>query len=113
MSNTKPHFIGEMTFSSPISEENSYMQRSLAKRAKSIMRLYFDADDASCGSIEWEIPKLDRVEYVGLRFGCNAKGQRTLVDYDGVFSLPVQAMRLCERHGIDVTEMREALKDAS
>ena len=111
MSKIESHFIGEMTFHSPISEENSWFSRPLARRTKSIMRLFFDATDASHGSIEWDIPRLDRVEYIGLRFGCNARGQRTLVDYDGVFALPVQAMRLLKRHEIDVTEMRDILKD--
>lgn len=106
------HLAGELTFRSPINLENSFSSWNLAKRAKSIMRLYFDGADASYGSIEWEIPSLDRLEEIGLRFGCNAKGQRTLVDYDGVFALPEQAMDLCARHGIDVTEMRKSLRDA-
>lgn len=106
------HLAGEMTFRSPINLENSFHSWNLAKRATSIMRLYFDGADASYGSIEWEIPSLDRLENIGLRFGCNSKGKRTLVDYDGVFTLPKQAMKLCEQHGIDVTEMRKSLRDA-
>ena len=101
--------VGKLEFTSPINKENSFGSWNLAKRTKSIMSLYFYKD--TYGFIEWDIPKLEMTEHIGLIFEFDVNGKRTLVDYDGVFELPSQAMRLLEKYGVDVAEIRESLKD--
>ena len=63
------------------------------------MDLYFENDNT--GFIEWDIPSLDRTENIGLWFEIDQDGKRTLSDYDGVFSLPSEAIELLRKHGID------------
>lgn len=99
--------IDTLKFKSPINLEGSWGERNLAKSATSTMALFLNKDDT--GWIEWEIASLDRYEEIGLTFEFDANGKRTLVDYDGVFSLPKQAMDMLERNGIDVAEMRKSL----
>lgn len=47
--------------------------------------------------IEWDIPSLDQVEQIGLTFE-----QKRLTDYDGVFSLPKEAVKLIRQCGFVV-----------
>lgn len=101
--------IDTHTFHSPINQEGSWGQRPLAKRAKSVMRLYYYKDQHAF--IEWEVPALDLVEHIGLVFEFDRAGKRTLVDYDGVFTLPDQAMDLLEKHGVDCAQMRKSMAD--
>jgi hypothetical protein len=99
--------IDTYTFKSPINLDSSFGCRPVAKKAASIMTLYFYTDNT--GFIEWEVPHYDLYESIGLTFKLDRTGKRTLVDYDGVFDLPTQAMDLLEKNGVDVTEMRETL----
>jgi hypothetical protein len=99
--------IDRIEFHSPIHMEGSWGHRTVAEQAKSSMILYLDSSNG--GDIEWEIPDLEMVEYIGLTFEFDAKGRRTLVDYDGVMSIPEQALDLLEKHGVDVSEMRETM----
>ena len=95
--------IGFYTFTSPINEEGSWGQRNLSKRTKSTMTLFLGTDNS--GRIEWEIPALDYFTDIGLTFEISPTGKRTLVDYDGVMSLPKQAAKLMRMHGIITTGM--------
>jgi hypothetical protein len=70
--------------------ETSYSSRGLGKHA-STMTLYADGRRYF---IEWDIPSLDEVEHIGLTFE-----HKTLVDYDGVFSLPREAIRFLRKQG--------------
>lgn len=97
--------VGKKTFYSPINMEGSWGQRPVAKRAKSVMTLSLNSD--CTGDIEWEIPGLDMYENIGLTFDFGVDGKRKLVDYDGVMSIPKQALDLLEEHGVDCSEMRE------
>jgi len=99
--------IDRLTFHSPINSEGSWGSRNLAKRAKSTMDLFMHKDGSA--SIEWCCDALNLVEHIGLVFEFDAKGKRTLTDYDGVMTLPKQAMDLLEKHGIDCAEMRKSL----
>ena len=65
------------------------------------MSLYVDE---CSGYIEWEFKsKKDYgCEEIGLRF----EGKK-VTDYDGVFSLPVQAIQLLEEKGYDCSEVKE------
>lgn len=63
----------------------------------------FDTDDAAYSVIEWDIPALEDTEYIGLWFETR-DGARALIDYDGVGSLPREAVLLLERVGIVVSD---------
>lgn len=97
--------IERYEFESPINLEGSWGQRQLADKAKSVMELYFNSDDT--GWIEWEVPDLDLFEEIGLTFEIDVAGKRKLVDYDGVMSIPDQALDLLAKHGVDVSEVRD------
>lgn len=101
--------IDVMEFKSPINLEGSWGVRPVAKKAKSVMELYFRKDNT--GFIEWSVPKHDMFEFIGLWFEIDRHGKRTLTEYDGIFTLPDQAMDLLERNGVDVAEMRKSLAD--
>ena len=66
------------------------------------MDLYFNTDNT--GFIEWDIPSLDCTENIGLWFEIDKEGKRTLSDYDGVFSLPSEAIALIRKNGVEVGE---------
>lgn len=100
--------IDRLEFVSPISMEGSWGARNIAKEAKSTMELFFDRDNT--GWIEWEIYEHDLYQTIGLAFDIGVDGKRTLTDYDGVMTLPDQAMDLLERNGVDCAEMRKAME---
>ncbi|HEY9758914.1 MAG TPA: hypothetical protein V6C97_27340 [Oculatellaceae cyanobacterium] len=100
--------IDKIEFYSPINLEGSWGIRQVAQKAKSTMELYFRKDDT--GFIEWEVPHYELYEVIGLTFEFDKDGKRTLIDYDGVFSIPDEALNLLEKHGVNVTEMREAMQ---
>ena len=102
--------IDTLEFESPINLEGSWGQRNLSEKARSKMELYFDKDDT--GFIEWTCDELDLAEQIGLWFQFDRHGRRTLTDYDGVFSIPDQALDLLERNGVDVAEMRKSMDTA-
>jgi hypothetical protein len=83
--------IDEMTFTARLHLEGSWGARQLGKH-ESTMTLYMQEDDKR-GFIEWDIPALDDVEEIGLWF---QDGE--LVDYDGVASLPREAVELIRRN---------------
>ena len=94
-------------FHSPINMEGSWGSRPVAKRAKSTMHLYYYKDNT--GFIEWEVPHYGLYENIGLVFAISPEGKRTLEDYDGVMTLPDEAMDLLEKHGVDCAEMRRSM----
>lgn len=106
----KSYLVGKLEFESPINMENSFRAWNVAEKAKSTMELYFYKDSLS-GFIEWDIPELEMTEGISLGFELDENGKRTLVDYDGVFDLPTQAMDLLEQYGVDCAEMRKTLAD--
>lgn len=65
------------------------------------MTLYINDQDSRYGSIEWDIPSLDEFVDIGLVF---AEDRTTLIDYDGTFSLPSQAIQLLRDEGFIVPE---------
>lgn len=95
--------VATTTSTSPINLEDSWGERTLSSGTGSIMRLYLNTDDT--GYIEWEVPELDLYEDIGLTFEFDPKGKRTLVDYDGVMSMPKQALKLLTENGIDTGEI--------
>jgi hypothetical protein len=73
--------------------EGSWGSRSVGTHA-STMTLYADGPHYM---IEWDIPRLETTEHIGLTFE-----HKTLIDYDGVFSLPRQAITLLRNAGFTV-----------
>ena len=91
--------IATRKFTAHLVEEGSWGARKLGKHS-STMDLYFRTDDT--GFIEWDIPALYTCEEIGLVFELDAAGARTLCDYDGVMSLPVEAVDLLRANGVAV-----------
>ena len=52
--------------------------------------------------IEWDIPDIDESVEFGIWCAPNAIGDKILVDYDGAFSLPAQAIELLRSNGVIV-----------
>lgn len=80
-------------FVSPIVRETSFGSQPIGT-GKCTMILTVDGDR---GSIEWDIPNLGEFAEIGLWF----EGGE-LHDYDGVFSLPAEAIELIEEAGFKV-----------
>lgn len=80
-------------FTSLITRETSF-RTDVIGEGQSEMTLTVEGEQ---GCIEWDIPNLGEFAEIGLTF----EG-RELVDYDGVFSLPVQAIELIEEAGFTV-----------
>jgi hypothetical protein len=99
--------VDVLRFKSPINLDSSFGCRSVAKRASSVMELFFYEDGTGC--IEWTVPHYDLHECIGLTFRYAKDGKRTLDAYDGIFAIPDQAMDLLERNGVNCTEMRKCM----
>lgn len=96
--------IAERTFTSNIVREYSAGGMNLGEH-ESTMTLYL-AKDAT-GYIEWDIPAVDEFASIGLWFDVEPyKDGFTLAlrDYDGVFSLPTQAIEMLTENGILVSD---------
>ena len=75
---------------------------------KSTMDLHTTADPAYC-MIEWHDKLIDNVEHIGIwledvEFIVDTYEKATLSDYDGVYELPAQAVKLLKACGIVVAE---------
>ena len=66
--------IEKFEFHSPINREGSWGERSIAKKAKSVMELFFNKDNT--GFIEWEVPHYGLYEDIGLTFEIGIGGGR-------------------------------------
>ena len=90
-------------FVSPISADNGHVSSLLGDNVKSTMEMSVETDEiAGTGyaQIEWLYfvdTDNEDVEYIGVWW---ENGE--LVDYDGVFDLPLQAVELIESAGIKV-----------
>jgi hypothetical protein len=93
--------IATKTFTGALVSHGSWGASALGEH-ESTMDLY--ERDALHGFIEWDIPALDDTEHIGLTYERGADGKRHLADYDGVMSLPHEAVILLEGTGIVVSE---------
>lgn len=93
------HSIGIATFTSPMILEGSWGERDVGTH-ESTMELYFN--ETATGFIEWDIPDLDDFYEIGLWFDIDQFGIRCLKDYDGVMSLPKQAIDLLRKFDVIV-----------
>ena len=89
--------LATKAFEAEMTLEGSWGERKLGKHA-STMELW-ECDGAGRYFIEWDIPSLEKTEEIGIWFD---RDTRELTDYDGVFSLPIQAIALLEEYGIKV-----------
>jgi hypothetical protein len=86
------------TFESEIYKEHSLSPNlEPLGKAKSTMTLRMSADESN-GSIEWEVD-YDNGDYDCENIGLWFDNQRCLTDYDGVFSMPKEAIELLEECG--------------
>ena len=81
--------------------EGSWGERDIGTH-DSTMELYFRED--ATGFIEWDIPDLEDFYEIGLWFTIDQFGIRCLTDYDGVMSLPSQAVALMRKFDVIVPE---------
>ena len=93
--------VATKTFTAELIQEGSWGQRDLGKH-ESTMELY-ESDDAGHGWIDWSCDALEMAESIGVWYEMQ-DGKRTLSDYDGVFSLPKEAIELLEARGIVVPD---------
>lgn len=67
----------------------------------------FDNEDGSF-FIEWDVPSLDIVETIGIWLDPDQSASKKVVsDYDGVFSLPKEAVELLEENGFDCSQVKD------
>lgn len=93
--------VASKTFTAELIQEGSWGERDMGEH-ESTMDLY-EGKDAGHGMIEWDCPHLEITEHIGLWYEMQ-DGKRVLTDYDGVFSLPKEAIELLEGHGIVVPD---------
>ncbi len=89
--------IGCKTFTANIVSENSFAAHDLGKH-ESTMILHSTGEPGQA-FIEWDIPGTGDYVEIGLSFDV----MRNLIDYDGVFSLPKEAIALIRKHGFKVS----------
>lgn len=92
------HTVLTKTFTADLYYHGSWGSRD-AGRHQSTMTLTFTGDR---GDIDWDIPAIDDGAYIGLTFDIGPKGERTLIDYDGVMALPAEAVDLLREAGVTV-----------
>lgn len=93
--------IKTITLNTALIREGSWGASDIGTH-KSTME-FFEPDDGDItgAMIEWDIPAIEDTELIGLTFEV-LDGKRTLTDYDGVHSLPDEAIILIESLGIVV-----------
>ncbi len=91
--------IATKTFKSSLIMEGSWGEQSLGEH-QSVMELYL-TEDKTRGFIEWDVPELQELTEIGLWFQTHG-GEMVLTDYDGVFSLPYEAIKMLEETGVYV-----------
>jgi hypothetical protein len=74
-------------------------------KIKSTMQLYCYENDSY--GIEWDIPSLEETIYIGIWV---EKDTKTVIDYDGVFSLSQEAIEMLEENGFNCDQVRKDLK---
>ena len=91
--------VATKTFKSSLIMEGSWGTQSLGEH-QSVMELYL-TEDKTRGFIEWDVADLQELTEIGLRFELYGDDM-VLTDYDGVFSLPAEAIKMLEETGVFV-----------
>lgn len=89
--------IATLTFSAELIQEGSWGQRDMGKHESTMILYKSTHETRSSFFIEWDVPALETCEQIGLTF----QGKK-LVDYDGIFSLPREAIKLIRKAGFIV-----------
>lgn len=84
-----------LTFNSQLVLETTSAVQELGAH-ESTMEL-FTSEHGTPEMIEWDCPELEMTEHIGLWFD-----NKTLTDYDGVFELPMEAIKLIRKAGFTV-----------
>ena len=92
--------VASKTFTADLIVEGSWGERPLGT-SESTMTFYKSILRFDTGMIEWDIPAHEMTEHIGLWWDPSTM---ELTDYDGVFSLPKEAIELLEENGIKVGE---------
>ena len=94
--------IATIKFKTPVRKEYSMTSHmdDLGEH-EATLTLYVNDQDYTRGSLELDIPGCNEYADIGLWFDDDKK---TLVDYDGVFSLPPQGIQLLRDQGFIVSE---------
>ena len=91
--------IATKTFKSSLIMEGSWGEQSLGEH-ESVMELYL-TEDKTRGFIEWDVPDLQELTEIGLWFEVYGD-EVALANYDGVFALPEEAIKMLEDVGVFV-----------
>ena len=97
-----PIKLAEKAFTAELVRESSFGTQYIGEHA-STMTLYGLPDKAGAAFIEWDIPDLEDCVEIGLSFDV----RKHLIDYDGVFSLPKEAVALIREAGFIIGESFE------
>lgn len=92
--------IDSHTFTAALVSAGSWGSTSMGTH-ESTMDLWMEPDRTK-GFIEWDIPALDTTEDIGLWFEKGRGGRMYLTDFDGVGSLPKEAIALLRKNGVQV-----------
>jgi hypothetical protein len=85
------------TFRSPIWKEISYSNVQLSDDTTSTLELFTCKDGSYF--IEWDVPELEETKHIGIFVEENTKN---IIDYDGVFEVPKQAIEFLKEQGFNV-----------
>jgi hypothetical protein len=97
--------IATTSFESPINREYSSSSKleNLSPMTKSTLEL-FEIEEGSKYMIEWDIPELEETEHIGIFCYDTPK---EVSDYDGVFEVPKEAIKLLEDNGFNVDYLKD------
>lgn len=90
--------VATKTFTTELITHGSWGSRDLGKYESTMDLL---SDNNVRGFIAWEIPILEESEEINLWFE-KVNGVLNLIDYDGIMSLPKEAIELLRANGVVV-----------
>ena len=92
----------KITFTSNVNVDNGYTNNSIGTFEQT-MELFINEDTTNI-FIEWDIPEAEETVLIGIWID----NDDNLIDYDGVFELPKQAIELLRKNNIKVSEEYES-----
>ena len=95
--------VATKTFTTELITHGSWGSRDLGKHESTMDLL---SDNNVRGFIAWEIPTIEKSEEINLWFE-KVNGVLNLIDYDGIMSLPKEAIELLRANGVVVDKIFE------